>query len=65
VLVEELWDGRPPASAVKTVQVYIAELRKQLGKDLIGTRPGGYRLHTDTATIDAVRFDELIAKDGS
>ena len=34
-LVEGLWGGRPPASAVKTVQVYIAELRKLLGKELI------------------------------
>jgi predicted ATPase/DNA-binding SARP family transcriptional activator len=61
VLVDELWGERPPATAVKTVQVYVAELRKLLGKELIETRPGGYLLRTDSDTIDADRFEELIA----
>jgi predicted ATPase/DNA-binding SARP family transcriptional activator len=59
-LVEGLWGGRPPASAVKTVQVYIANLRTLLGKELIETGPGGYVLRTGPETIDAGRFDELI-----
>ena len=62
VLVEELWGGRPPATAVKTVQVYIAELRKLLGKGLIVTRPGGYLLDTEPATVDVVCFDGLVAQ---
>ena len=62
VLVEELWRGQPPATAVKTVQVYVAELRKLLGKELIVTRPGGYLLDTDPTTVDAVCFDGLIAQ---
>jgi predicted ATPase/DNA-binding SARP family transcriptional activator len=61
VLVDELWGERPPATAVKTVQVYVAELRKLLGKGLIETRPGGYLLCTNPNAVDAVRFEELIA----
>jgi predicted ATPase/DNA-binding SARP family transcriptional activator len=61
-LVEGLWGERPPASAVKTAQVYVAELRKLLGKELIATGPGGYVLRTGPETIDAVRFDELISE---
>jgi DNA-binding SARP family transcriptional activator len=61
VLADALWGERPPATAVKTLQVYVAKLRKLLGKGLIETRPGGYLLHTDPGTVDATRFEELIA----
>ena len=30
-LIDELWGERPPATAAKTVQVYVSELRKALG----------------------------------
>ncbi len=32
-LVDELWGERPPATAVKTVQVHVSQLRKLLGED--------------------------------
>ena len=30
-LIDELWGERPPARAVKAVQVYVSQLRKVLG----------------------------------
>jgi len=55
-LIEELWAGRPPAAAGKSIQVYISQLRKALGADAIESRAGGYELRI-AADID--RFDRL------
>jgi hypothetical protein len=41
-LAEQLWAGEPPATATKAVRVYVGELRKALGADVIVTRGGGY-----------------------
>jgi DNA-binding SARP family transcriptional activator len=35
-LVDLLWGERPPATAVKAVQVYVSQLRKALGDDQRG-----------------------------
>jgi DNA-binding SARP family transcriptional activator len=58
VLVDQLWDERPPATATKTVQVYVSQLRKALG-DRLQTRPGGYELRVDDGELDADRFERL------
>jgi DNA-binding SARP family transcriptional activator len=42
-LVDELWGENPPATATKTIQVYVSQLRKLLGEDAIETRPPGTR----------------------
>jgi YVTN family beta-propeller protein len=60
-LVEQLWNGTPPATAVKTVQVYVSQLRKALGEGAVETRPGGYVLPAGQVTLDADRFEELLA----
>ena len=57
-LVDELWGEAPPDTAVKTVQVYISRLRKELGDGVLLTRRGGYVLdiepdHLDAGTIRA------------
>jgi DNA-binding SARP family transcriptional activator len=57
-LVDQLWDERPPATATKTVQVYVSQLRKGLG-DRLQTRPGGYELRVDDDELDADRFERL------
>ncbi len=62
-LVDELWDGQPPATAVVTLQGYISRLRKAL-RDLpleIVTRGPGYGLEVDADAIDARRFERLLA----
>ena len=42
-LVDALWGERAPATAAKTVQVYVSHLRKALGSELIVTQGRGYR----------------------
>ncbi len=55
-LIDELWAGRPPAAAGKSIQVYVSQLRKNLGADAIESRAGGYRL---SLAADVDRFDRL------
>ena len=44
-LLDEVWADDPPASRpAKIVQVYISQLRKLLGDDVIETRAPGYAL---------------------
>lgn len=67
-LVEELWAGRPPATAVKIVQVYVSQLRKALGgrrssrdaEDVLVTRAPGYLLRVGPQELDADRFERLV-----
>ncbi|WP_119726847.1 AfsR/SARP family transcriptional regulator [Thermomonospora amylolytica] len=67
-LVDELWDGAPPAGASSTLQTYVYQLRKLLRKgtgrpDPIATRPPGYCLRIEPGNIDAERFARL-AREG-
>ncbi len=59
-LVEELWSGRPPATAAKILQGYVSRLRRALGADLVVTRPGSYELRMEPAQIDLHRFERLV-----
>jgi DNA-binding SARP family transcriptional activator len=62
-LVDELWEGSPPESGVKLLQVYVSQLRKQLhvdGEPVLVTRGGGYLLDVDPEHIDARRFERLV-----
>lgn len=62
-LIDELWGARPPATAAKTVQVYISRLRKALGADGgVTTREHGYELQVDPERLDAHRFERLVAE---
>jgi len=58
-LIDELWGERPPATAAKTVQVFVSELRKALGDGLLVTRGRGYMLHIDPGQVDLDRFEQL------
>jgi WD40 repeat protein/DNA-binding SARP family transcriptional activator len=58
-LIDDLWGERAPATAAKTVQVYVSRLRKALGADAIVTQGRGYRLAIGPEQVDAVRFDAL------
>jgi predicted ATPase/DNA-binding SARP family transcriptional activator len=62
VLVDELWGESPPARAVKTVQVYLSQLRKSLGDEAIETRPGGYLLKVVPGALDLDRFESLVER---
>jgi predicted ATPase/DNA-binding SARP family transcriptional activator len=61
-LIDELWGEHAPATAAKTIQVYVSNLRKALGEGVLLTRGGGYVLETERAEIDAARFEALSAE---
>src|SRR4051812_44566358 len=61
-IVHELWGERPPARAVKTVQVYISQLRKLLGDGVIETRPAGYLVRVEAGALDVQRFEGLLER---
>src|SRR4051812_33734447 len=59
-IVEDLWEGAPPETAVKAAQIYVSQLRKLLG-DRLESRAPGYRLHVEPGEVDVDRFEELLA----
>ena len=64
-LIDELWGEHPPATATKSVQVYISRLRKALAggdgpAEVILTREHGYELRLDPEHLDAHRFERLV-----
>ena len=61
-LIDEIWGDRAPATAAKTLQVYVSQLRKALGADAIVTQGRGYRLAIEPEHVDAVRFDALCSE---
>lgn len=64
-LVDGIWGTRPPATAAKSLQGYVSELRKLLGSDAIITRSPGYLLDASGDTIDIRRFQAAVrAADG-
>jgi DNA-binding SARP family transcriptional activator/DNA-binding beta-propeller fold protein YncE len=67
-LISALWrDEDPPNRARKTVQVYVANLRKALGGEQapIESATGGYVLRTGAATVDAVDFEAAVSAPGA
>jgi YVTN family beta-propeller protein len=60
-IVEELWSGQPPATGTKAVRVYVGELRKALGPEVIVTHGGGYAIPLDEHETDIERFEQLVA----
>ena len=61
-LIDDLWGERPPATAAKTIQVYVSNLRKALSDGVVVTQAGGYRLQPKSAEIDLDRFRALAAE---
>jgi len=68
LLAERLWDGRPPASYIATVESYVCSLRRRLG--LVGGRRGplatthhGYLLDPEHVRVDMTSVRNLLAGD--
>src|SRR5688572_10908597 len=59
-LVDGVWDGRPPATAVVTLQRYVCHLRRALGPAAIETKRPGYVLACAPDSIDAHRFERHV-----
>lgn len=69
VIVEELWTGHPPPSAITSLQAYVANLRRALEPDraprapttVLRTRGRGYLLDSHVVEVDVNRFGERAA----
>jgi DNA-binding SARP family transcriptional activator len=61
-LIDQLWDGKPPRTAVKSLQVHVSGLRKLVPTDTILTRPSGYELRIDPGRLDLARFEQLVTE---
>jgi DNA-binding SARP family transcriptional activator/ABC-type transport system substrate-binding protein/streptogramin lyase len=64
-LIDELWGVQPPPTATKLIQHYVSHLRRQLkgvGIDgVVRTQAPGYVVHLDEESLDAARFEQLLA----
>jgi DNA-binding SARP family transcriptional activator len=66
-LMDEVWDGDPPASGANTLQTYVYQLRKFLGGlqapggagPRLVTAPGGYLLQVPDDMFDVAIFSKL------
>jgi len=58
-IVEDLYAGRAPHNALKTLQVHVSRLRKALGDGKLETTPAGYRLASGLGSLDVEQFEEL------
>ena len=64
-LIDDVWAGAPPATAAKTLQRYVWQLRRTLhDPEVLVTRSGGYQLDPGEAELDAHRFQRLLATAG-
>lgn len=62
-LIEAIWGDSPPPSARKLLQVYVSSLRKALPAEVaIVTGSAGYALRLDADSVDAARFERLLAE---
>jgi YVTN family beta-propeller protein len=61
-LFEALWVESPPDRAANTLQVYVSQLRRSLGRDLIVTRPPGYLIQIEEGDLDLERFRLLVSE---
>lgn len=68
VLVDELWSGAPPPSAETALRVHLTHLRRSLaplagagGSSPIERESRSYRLAIDPGSVDAVRFERMLA----
>ncbi|MFF9203100.1 BTAD domain-containing putative transcriptional regulator [Streptomyces sp. NPDC014986] len=59
LLVDEVWDGDPPADATGALQALVGRLRRVLGADAVASAEGGYRLAAAPDDIDLHRFGRL------
>lgn len=59
-LIDDLWAGKPPATAAGVVQNYISQLRKSLGATVVRTSGPGYAIDIEADALDIVIFADLV-----
>ncbi|WP_107080055.1 BTAD domain-containing putative transcriptional regulator [Streptomyces sp. NBRC 109706] len=65
-LIRAMYEQTPPATARAQLHISVSGLRRLFGahgvEDVISTHPNGYLVHADEESLDALRFDALVAK---
>lgn len=62
-LIEAMWGGTPPASALASLHNQVNRLRDGLGeagRTRILTHPGGYEMHLEPGELDVARMQALV-----
>jgi serine/threonine protein kinase/DNA-binding SARP family transcriptional activator/WD40 repeat protein len=62
-LIDLLWGDEPTPGARSTLQTYISNLRSEIG-ELLVREGGGYRLDVQRDQVDALRFEDELARAG-
>src|SRR3954471_20262450 len=57
-LIDDLWGERPPETAANALQVYVSQLRKQLGAERLVRQGKGYELRIGRGELDLTRFED-------
>jgi DNA-binding SARP family transcriptional activator len=63
-LLEALWEGQPPPTARKTLQIYVHRLRRAMGESQVARGPAGYWLAPENAEVDSTLFADLVRDAG-
>ncbi|MER5891974.1 BTAD domain-containing putative transcriptional regulator [Streptomyces sp. NPDC001876] len=65
-LIRAVYGHTPPATARAQLQISVSGLRRLFGvhgvEDVISTHPHGYLVRADEESLDALRFDSLVAR---
>ncbi|MCE7001559.1 AAA family ATPase [Kibdelosporangium philippinense] len=61
-LIEAVWGQTAPHSAASAVYLYVSNLRKLLGKDVLASADNGYTLRLPQEAVDVKVYDELVAQ---
>ncbi|MEV4080698.1 BTAD domain-containing putative transcriptional regulator, partial [Nonomuraea fuscirosea] len=62
-LIDDLWNGRPPAGAAAALRVKVSQLRRALGeRELVAYRAPGYVLRAEPDSVDAGHFASLLGR---
>ena len=61
-LIDALWTGQAPATACKSLQVYVHRLRRRLDDGRVRYGTAGYSIVVDSGELDAWRFADLAAQ---
>ncbi|MFC4912724.1 BTAD domain-containing putative transcriptional regulator [Actinomadura gamaensis] len=59
-LIDDLWEDDPPAGAPNALQALVSRLRAAIGREVIESHAGGYRLAVPPDAVDAHEFETRV-----
>jgi pimeloyl-ACP methyl ester carboxylesterase/DNA-binding SARP family transcriptional activator len=61
-IADRLWGERLPVSTAATIETYVSQLRRIVGRQVIRTETGGYRVPAAAVSTDLDAFDVLVRR---